>query len=83
MKINLQDQQLCLVILELDLQVKDFYLLRYQPFVEHPDMYQPRWRKNICFVIKIILTTILRRFIFETSFIPMKIFFVIARYCLK
>ncbi len=42
MKINLQDQQLCLVILELDLQVKDFYLLRYQPFVEHPDMYQPR-----------------------------------------
>lgn len=41
-KENLQDYQQSLVIHALDLQVKDFYLLIYQPFVEHPNMYQPK-----------------------------------------
>jgi hypothetical protein len=41
-KSDLQDYQQILVILVLDLRIKGFYLLKHQPFVAHPNMYQPR-----------------------------------------
>jgi hypothetical protein len=42
MKQNLQDYQPFLVILVLDLQELNSSLSKYQPYVVHPNMYQPR-----------------------------------------